>query len=51
MLEALNQNSTDLTAIANNLEAISTSLQFLVYMGIAVTIFYVGKSVNNWNKN
>ena len=50
MLDALNQNSNDLTAIANNLEMISTSLQLLVYMGIAVTVFYCGNKINNWRK-
>ena len=51
MLDALNQNSADLTQIANHLEAISLSLQLGVSMGIAITIFYVGKSINTWTKN
>ena len=50
MLEALNQNSTDLTQIANSLDAISTSLQLIVYLGIAVTVFYCGNKINNWRK-
>ena len=58
MLDALTQNSTDLTQIANHLErltpaieAISTSLQLMVYMGIALSVFYIGKSINSWKNN
>lgn len=50
MLEALNQNSADLTQISNSLDAISTSLQLMVYMGIALTVFYCGNKINNWTK-
>ena len=51
MLDALTQNSTDFTQIANSLGSISTSLQLMVYMGIAITIFYCGNKINNWKKN
>jgi hypothetical protein len=51
MLDALTQNSSDLTQIANHLETIGTSLQLIVYMGIAMTVFYIGKCVNNWRSN
>ncbi len=50
MLEALNQNSADVTQIANTLEAINTSLQLMVYMGIAITVFYCGSKINTWTK-
>ncbi len=50
MLDALTQNSTDFTQIANSLAAISTSLQLLVYMGIAITVVYCGNKINNWTK-
>jgi len=51
MLESLTQNSADLSQIANHMEAISLSLQLMVYMGIAITVFYIGKSINTWTKN
>jgi len=50
MLEALNQNSADVTQIKLALEGIALSLRFLVYMGLVVSVFYIGKSVNNWTK-
>ena len=50
MLEALTQNSTDVTQIKLALEGIALSLRFMVYMGIVVSVFYLGNSVNNWRK-
>ena len=50
MLDALTQNSNDLTTISHTLEAISLSLQLLVYMGICITVVYTGNKINNWTK-
>ena len=50
MLETLQQTGSDFTQIANHLETISTSLRLLMYMGLMVTIFYLGNTVNKWNK-
>jgi len=50
MFEALNQNSADVTQIKLALEGIALSLRFMVYMGIVVSVFYLGNSVNNWRK-
>jgi len=50
MLESLTQNSADVTQIKLALEGIALSLRFMVYMGIVVSVFYLGNSVNNWRK-
>jgi hypothetical protein len=51
MLNTLLQISPELTHIANHLEVISTLLKLMVYMGIMVTLIYVGNSANNWGKS
>jgi hypothetical protein len=48
MFEALTQNSTDVTQIKLALDSIALSLRFVVYIGLVVSVFYIGKSVNNW---
>jgi len=48
MFEALTQNSTDVTQIKLALDSIALSLRIVVYIGLVVSVFYIGKSVNNW---
>ncbi len=50
MFEALTQNSTDVTSIKLALDNIALSLRFVVYIGLVVSVFYVGTSINNWKK-
>jgi len=50
MLEALTQNSTDVTQIKLALDNIALSLRFLVYIGLVVSVFYLGSTINNWRK-
>lgn len=49
MLNTLLQPGSELTQIALNLDAISTSLHLLVIFATGVSVFYIGNTINNWN--
>ncbi len=50
MLEALTQNSTDVTSIKLALDNIALSLRFVVYIGLVVSVLYCGNTINNWDQ-
>ena len=45
MLEALNQNSSDLTQIAASLEALSTTVDYLFILGLVSIGLYLTLSI------